>query len=174
MLDLPASFEPGESYEYSNTNYLLINLLVEKVTGMEHSKFIKQEILNPLGLKNTFSSIHDIDMDDLMSGYYVGVEEDIKTTDYASMVATAEDVGTFLRALNDGSLLREQEQQIYSSLYEYNHTGLIPGYQSIAKYHRDIDTVVIQFVNTTNFDGYTWSLAEIVYGRIVDVLRKTS
>jgi len=113
-------------------------------------------------------------MDDLMSGYYVGVEEDIKTTDYASMVATAEDVGIFLRALNDGSLLNEEEQEIYTSLYEYNHTGLIPGYQSIAKYHRDIDTVVIQFVNTTDFDGYTWSLSEIVYDRIVSILRKTS
>ena len=174
VLDLPASFEPGSSYEYSNTNYLLINLLVEKVTGIEHAQFIKKEILNPLGLKNTFSSIHDIDMDDLMSGYYVGVEEDIKTTDYASMVATAEDVGIFLRALNDGSLLNEEEQEIYTSLYEYNHTGLIPGYQSIAKYHRDIDTVVIQFVNTTDFDGYTWSLSEIVYDRIVSILRKTS
>src|SRR6056297_2576800 len=174
VLDLPASFEPGSSYEYSNTNYLLINLLVEKVTGMEHAQYIKEEILNPLGLKNTFNSIYDIDMDDLMSGYYVGVEEDIKTTDYASMIATAEDVGIFLRALNDGSLLNEEEQKIYASLYEYNHTGLIPGYQSIAKYHRDIDTVVIQFVNTTDFDGYTWSLSEIVYDRIVSILRKTS
>jgi CubicO group peptidase (beta-lactamase class C family) len=171
VLDLSASFEPGSSYEYSNTNYLLINLLVEKVTGMEHAQYIKEEILDPLDLKNTFSSIHDIDMDDLMSGYYVGVEEDIKTTDYASMIATAEDVGIFLRALNDGSLLNEEEQEIYASLYEYNHAGLIPGYQSIAKYHRDIDTVVIQFVNTTNFDGYTWSLSEIVYDRIVEVLR---
>jgi CubicO group peptidase (beta-lactamase class C family) len=174
VLDLPASFEPGSSYEYSNTNYLLINLLVEKISGMEHSQFIRKEILTPLGLKNTFSSIHEIDMDHLMSGYYVGVEEDIKTTDYASMVATAEDVGIFLRALNDGSLLNEEEQEIYASIYKFDHTGLIPGYQSIAKYHRDIDTVVIQFVNTTNFDGYTWSLSEIVYGRIVDVIRKTS
>lgn len=174
VLDLPANFKPGERYEYSNTNYLLLNLLVEKVTGKERSQFIKEEILNPLGLKNTYTSIHDIDMDDLMSGYYVGVEEDIKTTDYASMVATAEDVGIFLRALNDGTLLNEKEQEIYTSLYEYNHTGLIPGYQSIAKYHRDIDTVVIQFVNTTDFEGYTWSLSEIVYDRIVNVLRNNS
>jgi D-alanyl-D-alanine carboxypeptidase len=43
------------------------------------------------------------------------------------MIATAEDVGIFLRALNDGSLLNDNEQAIYASIYEYEHTGLIPG-----------------------------------------------
>ncbi len=113
-------------------------------------------------------------MDDLMSGYYAGVDQDIKTTDYGSMVATAEDVGIFLRALNDGSLFNDGEQEIYSSIYKYNHTGLIPGYQSIAKYFPDIDTVVIQFVNSTNFDGYTWNLGEIEYNRIVRIVRKAA
>jgi len=171
VLDLPANFEPGEDYAYSNTNYLLISELIEKVTGMSKSLYLKEEILSPLGLKNTFGSIHDVDMDEVMSGYYVGIEDDIKAADYGSMIATAEDVGIFLRALNDGSLFEEGEQDIYSSIYKYDHTGLIPGYQSIAKYHKGIDTVVIQFVNTTDFDGYTWSLSEIVYNRIVNIVR---
>jgi CubicO group peptidase (beta-lactamase class C family) len=173
VLDLPANFEPGEDYEYSNTNYLLISELVKKVVGYSNQQYIREEILMPLGLNNTFSSIHDVDMDDVMSGYYVGIEEDIKTTDYGSMVATAEDVGIFLRALNDGSLFDEGEQEIYSSIYVYEHTGLVPGYQSIAKYHKDIDTVVVQFVNTTDFSDYTnWTLSEIVYNRIVKIVRK--
>ena len=106
-----------------------------------------------------------------MSGYYVGIEEDIKTADYGSMIATAEDVGIFLRALNDGSLFDEGEQEIYSTIYQYDHAGLVPGYQSIAEYHKDIDAVVIQFVNTTNFSGYTWNLSQIVYNRIVKILK---
>jgi D-alanyl-D-alanine carboxypeptidase len=88
-----------------------------------------------------------------------------------SMVATAEDVGIFMRALNDGSLFDEGEQEIYSSIYVYEHGGLLPGYQSIAEYHKDIDTVVVQFVNTTDFDGYDWDLSEIVINRIVKILR---
>lgn len=69
----------------------------------------------------------------------------------------------------------ETEQEIYSSIYKYNHTGLIPGYQTFAEYHKDIDAVVIQFNNTTNFDEYEWNLAEIVYNRIVKIMRnKTS
>ena len=46
------------------------------------------------------------------------------------------------------------------------------GYQSIAKYHKDIDAVVIQFTNTTNFDGYNWNLSEIIYSRIVKILKR--
>ncbi len=55
------------------------------------------------------------------------------------MLATAEDVGIFLRALNDGSVFDEGEQEIYSSIYVYEHAGWVPGYQSIAKYHEDIE-----------------------------------
>src|SRR6056297_51771 len=174
VIGLPASLEPGDGYEYSNTNYLLLNMLVERVSGMSHFEYIKREILEPLGLKNTFGSIHDVNMADVMSGYYAGVEKDIKTVDYASMLATAEDVGIFLRALNDGSLFDGAEQEIYSCIYRYEHTGLIPGYQSIAKYHKDIDTVIIQFTNTTDFEGYEWSLSEIVYDRIVEVVRRST
>ena len=80
-------------------------------------------------------------------------------------------MGIFLRALNDGSLFDEEEQAIYSSIYVYDHGGLVPGYQSLAEYHKDIDTIVIQFVNTTDFDGYDWNLSEIVINRIVKILR---
>lgn len=172
VLDLPADFAPGEDYAYSNTNYLLISLLIEKVTGKSKFQYIQEEILTPLGLKNTYGSIHEVDMDDVMSGYYVGVEDDIKSVDYGSMLATAEDVGIFLRALNDGSLFDEGEQAIYSSIYVYEHEGLVPGYQSIARYHKDIDAVVIQFTNTTDFEGYNWNLSEIMYSRIVKILRR--
>ena len=132
---------------------------------------IKEEILNRLELNNTYSSLSEVNIDDLMSGYYVGYDEDIKTNDYGMMIATAEDVGIFLLALNDGSVFDEGEQEIYSSIYKYEHGGLIPGYQCLAEYHEDIDAVVVQFVNTTNFDGYEWNLSEIVLNRIVEILR---
>ncbi|MBD8489755.1 beta-lactamase family protein [Echinicola sp. CAU 1574] len=170
VLDLPANFEPGEDYEYSNTNYLLLAELMDRALGYDHFQYIREEILMPLGLKNTFGSLKEVNIDEVMSGYYVGYDADLKT-DKQGMLATAEDVGIFIRALNDGSLFREGEQEIYSSIYGYEHTGLIPGYQSIAKYHKDMDTVIIQFTNTTNFDGYNWNLSEIIYSRIVKIVR---
>jgi len=170
-LDLPADFEPGEDYGYSNTNYMLISNLIDKTLGYSHQQYIKEEILIPLKLNNTFGSLSEVDIEDVMSGYYVGVETDFKTEDTGLMLATAEDVGKFLRSLNDGSVFKEGEQEIYSSIYVYEHTGLLVGYQSIAKYYKDMDMVVIQFNNTTNFDGYDWNLAEIIYSRIVKILR---
>ncbi len=170
-LDLPASFKPDKGYEYSNTNYLLLSRLIDKAVGYSHHQYIKEEILIPLELNNTFSSLNEVNIDKVMSGYYVGFEEDIKTNDYGSMIATAQDVGIFLRALNDGSVFNEGGQEIYSSIYVYEHGGLIPGYQSLAEYHKDIDTIVVQFINTTNFDGYDWNLSEIVINRIVKILR---
>ncbi len=170
-LDLPADFEPDEDYGYSNTNYLLLSRIIEKVVGYSNFQYYKEEILDPLGLKHTFGSLSEVNIDDVMSGYYVGVESDFKSEEHG-MLATAEDVGIFLRALNDGSVFNEGEQEIYSSIYEYEHTGLLVGYQSIAKYFKDIDTVVIQFNNTTNFDGYDWNLAEIIYNRIVKIVRR--
>lgn len=171
VLDLPANFEPDEDYEYSNTNYLLLSRLIDKTVGYSYHQYIKEEILNRLELNNTYSSLSEVNIDDLMSGYYVGYDEDIKTNDYGMMIATAEDVGKFLRALVDGSAFDEGEQEIYSSIYKYEHGGLIPGYQCLAEYHEDIDAVVVQFVNTTNFDGYEWNLSEIVLNRIVEILR---
>lgn len=172
VLNLPANFEPNENYEYCNTNYLLLSELIEKVSGKSQFQFIKERILNPLNLKNTFESIDIVNLEHVMSGYYVGYDSDLKSVNNGSMLATAEDLGKFIRALNDGTVFKnEKEQKIYSSIYIYEHTGLIPGYQSIAKYHKDIDTVVIQFTNTVDFEGYNWSLSEIMYNRIVKIIR---
>ena len=173
ILDKPANFKPGEDYEYSNTNYLLLGRIMDKVLGYNHFQFIQEKILEPLNLNHTYGSINDVDMNDVMSGYYVGYDADLKTDDIGSMLATAEDLGKFIRALNDGSVFRDKkEQEIYSSIYKYEHTGLIPGYQTIAKYHKDIDAVVIQFTNTVDFEGYNWNLSEIIYNRIVKILKK--
>ena len=170
-LSMPTSFAPGEGYEYSNTNYLLLRQLIKNIVGYDHFQFIKEEILIPLKLTNTFGSIQDVDLDDVMSGYYVGLPDDFKENENG-MLATAEDVGRFIRALNDGSVFDEGEQAIYSSIYVYEHGGLVPGYQSLAEYHKDIDTVVVQFINTTDFEGYEWNLSEITINRIVEILKQ--
>jgi CubicO group peptidase (beta-lactamase class C family) len=173
VLDKPANFKPNEDYEYSNTNYLLLGRIMNRVLGYDKFEYIQKEILDPLNLKNTFSSIQDVNIDDVMSGYYVGYDKDLKTENVGSMLATAEDLSKFIRALNDGTVFsNEKEQEIYSSIYEYGHTGLIPGYQTIANYHKDLDVVVIQFTNTVNFEGYNWNMSEIMYNRILKIVKK--
>lgn len=170
-LAMPNSFAPDEGYEYSNTNYLLLRQIIAQVTGYSHEQYIQETILTPLKLSHTFFSLDGVDIASVMSGYYVGVDEDFKTAEYG-MLATAQDVGIFLRALNDGSVFTNAaEQAIYHDIYVYEHGGLVPGYQSLAEYHKDIDAVVVQFINTTDFNGYEWNLSEISINRIVSILK---
>ena len=175
---MPANFEPGEDYEYCNTNYLLINRIMDDELGYDNFQFIKEEILMPLGLKSTFNSLSEVNIDDVMSGYHVGYPHDLKTNDHG-MHATAEDVGTFIRSLNEarlpakqGSLFKEGEEEIYASIYEYKHGGWVPGYQSFAEYYEDLDAVVVAFYSTTDPDLYNWNLSEIINSRIVKILRR--
>ena len=121
----------------------------------------------PLELNNTYFSLNEVNLNNVMSGYYVGYEEDFKSREYG-MLATAEDVGIFLRALNDGSVFEDGEEEIYP--YVYEHGGLVVGYQSLAKYNKELDAVVVQFINTTDFDGYEWNLSEITINRIIKIL----
>jgi D-alanyl-D-alanine carboxypeptidase len=51
---LPATNEPGEKYSYSNTNYTLLGLIIEAVTGNDAAAEIRSRLLEPLGLENTF------------------------------------------------------------------------------------------------------------------------
>lgn len=168
---LPANFEPDEDYEYCNTNYLLLGKIMDKVLGYENSRFKQEKILTPLNLTHTYASLNEAKMDDVMSGYHVGHPYDLKADDLG-MVATAEDVGIFLRALNDGSLFEEGEKEIYSSIYKFQHAGWVPGYQSFAEYHEDEDVVLVAFYSTTDPKLYNWNLSEIINSRIVKTLRK--
>ena len=72
ILGKPANFEPGEDYEYCNTNYLLINKIMDDELGYGNFQFIREEILIPLELNNTFSSLSEVNLEDVMSGYHVG------------------------------------------------------------------------------------------------------
>lgn len=174
VLDKPADFKPDSRYSYSNTNYILIGNILDKKLGYSHRQYIKTEILDKLGLTHTYGMMSEVNSADLSSGYGTDNDKDLKAIDYvapgASMIATAQDVGIFLKALNKGTLLNTQEQAIYSSIYVYEHTGLVPGYQSIARYHKDIDTVIIQFVNTNG--GDMWTISEAIYNGIVKIVSK--
>lgn len=173
VLDLPAYAKPDTQYDYCNTNFLLIGNMLDKVLGFSHRDFIRQEILAPLQLTRTYGLLGDAPLEELVSGYHLPYEQDFKevthVTAAGSMVASAQDVGTFVRALNDGSLLNQAEQQLYTELYPLGHTGWVLGYQSVARYHGDIDTVVIQFVNTTGAESIM--ITGILYDRIVKILR---
>lgn len=174
ILGKPADFEPDARYAYSNTNYLLIGRVLDTILGYHHRDYVQSEILSPLGLTHTYSNLSQTNIEEVMSGYHHPYEDDFRDVHFVnpsgSMVASAQDVGVFLRALNNGSLFNEEEKAIYSSVYEYGHKGWVLGYQSTAFYHPELDAVVVQFVNTTGENSELTT--QVVYNRIVEILKK--
>lgn len=55
----PAAFLPGDSTGYSNTNFLLISMIIESATGRSHADLLHEKIIDPLHLENTYYFYHD-------------------------------------------------------------------------------------------------------------------
>ncbi|MFN0245800.1 MAG: serine hydrolase domain-containing protein, partial [Kofleriaceae bacterium] len=53
-LEHPAAFTPGQSFGYSNTNFVLLGMVIEAVTGSTYASVVRTRFLDPLGLTNTF------------------------------------------------------------------------------------------------------------------------
>jgi D-alanyl-D-alanine carboxypeptidase len=180
VLDLargqPTLFEPGASYRYSNTNYLLVGAILDATLGESHQRYIDRELLAPLGLTQTHHRLVQADLAQVVSGHHPAHAGDLRSVDYAlpggSMVATAEDVGRFARALRDGTLLTASEQAVYASLYPYDHTGLLPGYLSIVRHDHELDAVVVLFANTSAAGG--WGQIEAAHTRVVRWLHRSA
>ena len=51
--DKPLRFAPGEKYEYSNSGYHLLGLIIEKTSGAPYARFLSENIFKPLGMKST-------------------------------------------------------------------------------------------------------------------------
>ncbi|MEZ4807656.1 MAG: hypothetical protein R2815_09350 [Flavobacteriales bacterium] len=127
--------EPGEDYAYCNTNYLLLDRIMEKTLGHETSSSSR----NASSTRSTSNApslrSKDVAIADVMSGFHQGHPADLKTDDIG-MVATAQDVAVFLRALNTGELLTDKERGIYASIKSSSiRAGCLV--TSFALYHAD-------------------------------------
>ena len=56
LLDTPAPFAPGQGWEYSDSNYILLGMIIERVTGNSYYAEMERRLLRPLGLRNTVPS----------------------------------------------------------------------------------------------------------------------
>ncbi|ONI81705.1 alkaline D-peptidase [Actinosynnema sp. ALI-1.44] len=117
-LSKPARFEPGTDWNYSNTNYVLARLLIEKVTGHAFPDELRRRILRPLGLRDTLApeTFPEIPGPHAHSYYQYSENGRSKTVDITrnnpswissagDMISTTADLHTFFAALVGGKLL---------------------------------------------------------------------
>ncbi|MBX9243296.1 beta-lactamase family protein [Actinotalea ferrariae] len=112
----PADFQPGEQWAYSNTNYTLLGLLIERVTARPLAEQITERIVEPLDLEGTYVPLpgeREI-RERHPRGYHPlpdGTMGDITVMDPSwggaagDMVSTTRDLNTFFSALPGGELL---------------------------------------------------------------------
>lgn len=115
LTTMSAHFPPGAKAEYSNTNYLLVGMLIEKVTGNPYADEVTRRITEPLGLQATYVPAWD----DLgirtphPQGYEVVDGQRIDMTQFptsvagaaGAMVSTGAELNRFFTALLSGKLL---------------------------------------------------------------------
>ncbi len=111
-------FTPGSKFEYSNSNYHVLALIVDAITG-SHDDFIKQEILAPLGLRNTFYRTvtgNPMLVNSYMDRFSTGIIENVSQLQQESiycskgddgMIASPVDAIDFLRGLMEGKILSD-------------------------------------------------------------------
>lgn len=51
---IPLHFQPGEKFEYSNTGYMMLGSIIEKVSGRSFGTYMEQQLFQPLGMNRTF------------------------------------------------------------------------------------------------------------------------
>jgi CubicO group peptidase (beta-lactamase class C family) len=118
LKNAPPYLTPGRRFNYCNTNYALLPLLIEKIAGKPYNRFLKEEIFEPLGMNNT-ATIYDIDLD----GNNVTRPYDNRwhavafdASDYVlgdkSIYSTPYDLFIFSEALYQNKLIKTETQQL--------------------------------------------------------------
>src|SRR5687768_11004790 len=62
-------YEPGSKYSYNNSGYFLLGAIIERVTGKSYEQVLKENILDPAGMKNTGYDHHDTLIPKRAAGY---------------------------------------------------------------------------------------------------------
>ncbi len=171
----PLNFTPGTNYSYSNTNYILMGLIIETVTGQKWEDYITARIINPLMLSETSYPKDASIAGSHLKGYNVEGAATVEIVVDPSMgwaagglVSTLNDMKKWLDALAAHTLISPKmfDEQMKCVMdptsngsYEYGfgvarvwakyigHTGVIPGYNSAAFISRDGKQAIIVVCN---------------------------
>jgi CubicO group peptidase (beta-lactamase class C family) len=75
----PLEFVPGEKWNYSNSGYVLLGYLIEKISGESYAKFIKTNIFDPLGMKDSGYDLNSAIIVHRAAGYDPGAQGPVNT-----------------------------------------------------------------------------------------------
>jgi CubicO group peptidase (beta-lactamase class C family) len=157
MAALTPKFEPGAKYEYSNTNFILLSYIIEKITNKPYAEVVKQRVCSKIELKDTYygAKINTAN-NEALSLNFADSWKELPQTDMSipsgagAMVSTPADLVKFIEALFAGKLVSNASLEQMKPLKEnygmamhkvlfddkigYGHGGAIDGFRSELAY----------------------------------------
>lgn len=176
VANLPLDFEPGTKYHYSDMGYILLGMVIEKVSGQTYADFLQKRLFEPLGLKRMRYGSETELIPGLVPGYTKGPRPCAfrsTTQAYASggLVSDADDVARWLQFLYEGKVLKPESLarmmtplklkdgkevgyglgigfRPLGKLRLAGHAGGVPGFKSWAEADPATRTIVVILNNT--------------------------
>ncbi|MDQ3473877.1 MAG: serine hydrolase [Acidobacteriota bacterium] len=187
-------FEPGSKFSYNNSGYFLLGAIIEKVTGKTYEQVLKENVFEPLGMKNTGYDHFDTLIEKRATGYqktadgFVNAPYLDMSIPYAagSLYSTVEDLYLWDQALYTDRALPEQTRQVmfkpHLSNYAYGwsvrnarfdakvqvitHNGGINGFSTtIIRFPAEKNLIVMLDNTGQGLDRVSEELAKILYDR---------
>ena len=182
-------FKPGEKWSYSNSNYTLLGVIIEKVTGSKVETEVAKRIIEPLGLSNTSFPVSPAMPGKYTHGYIdneKGVLKDATLRDPScawtsgAIISDLYDLKRWVEAAARGELLsaamkREHLRWVPTGIegFEYGlgilnvhgfigHNGKILGYKSFMLHSPEKGTTIIILLNKCNEDEESQPMSEII------------
>ncbi len=194
LSQLGSDFQPDYKFSYSNSNYVLLTFLLEKVMKDKYPSLLKKFILQPIGLKNTFYggkinvSKNESKSYTYRDGWKAESETDMSIPLGAgAIVSNPADIILFSEALFNGKIIQPESLVIMTNMKDnyglglfvipfydkkgYGHTGGIDGFNAVFSYFPEDKVAYALTSNGTNFINNKISIALLsaVFGRPFDI-----
>jgi len=190
-----SDFEPDAKASYSNSNFVLLSYILEKIYKKPYSKILNDKIIKPLGLKNTYfgkrinTKDNECNSYKYEEGWKIEPETDMSIPMGAGgIVSTPVDLNIFIEALFSGKLvsmnsLKQMEtikdhfggmglfQIPFYDMTGFGHSGAIDGFGSLFVYFPDSNISFAYTANGINFTANDVVLAVLsaVYDKPFDI-----
>lgn len=143
-------FVPGTHYRYSNTGYCLLGSIVEIVTGQTFSNFLKRNIFDPLGMRNSLAFEAGRSLVSHRAYGYTGIDLSFERTDQSVTSSTLGDGGIY-SSINDLLLWDQAITQSGLVSAPTQAEAFTPGASTQHQIMEDAGTQVVEY-------GFGWFL----------------
>jgi CubicO group peptidase (beta-lactamase class C family) len=194
--DKPLDFQPGEKWSYSNSGYVLLGYLIERISGRSYSDFVQENIFAPLGMKDSGYDLNSTVIRHRAAGYSPGPDGPVNagfihmSIPHAAgaLYSTTEDLLRWEEALFGGKLLSaaslEKMTTPFKSDYAFgltvrgangrkmiSHGGGIEGFNTFLAEYPDekLTVVVLANLNGPASEEIAGKLGAIAHGEEVQL-----